>query len=187
MRKCRGAKGCLQYRGKRGAAPVPLEIAAEANRPVAPIASRICRCSFQVLWFSVLSNCGPSASDAARGRAAEPRGTRLRRARSLAEANWTAATQGGFLRFWIDTLTLLAALEGRMGTAARMRGFADVAYATNHEKRRIGEFRTTEQAVALTRAALGSDRFDALHAQGAAMAEARIAEIVLATEDSAAA
>ncbi len=105
-------------------------------------------------------------------------------ARAMAEANWQSAMGAGFDLYWLDALTLLAAQEKRMRTAARVRGFTDAAYTANQEKRRIGEFRAVERAASLTRAALGESSLSNLRAQGAAMTAVEIAGIVLAKEDS---
>ena len=82
-------------------------------------------------------------------------------------------------------LALLAALEQRPRAAARLAGHAERAFAGLGAVVEAGESISLERAKALAREALGGTDFERLHAEGAALVEADIGAIALATDDTA--
>jgi predicted ATPase len=105
-------------------------------------------------------------------------------ARATALAAWPTASRYDLQLFWLDVLTLLAALEGRWHTAARLHGFAALGYAENQEKRRVGEAQAAMRAEQLTRATLGDETFERLSVEGRGMNGAQIGDIALDRADS---
>lgn len=74
---------------------------------------------------------------------------------------------------WLfDHLTLLAARQGRLATAARLQGYADAARQASASVRDPCELRANEETLAILQAALCSDEAARLRAEGALMAAA---------------
>lgn len=88
-------------------------------------------------------------------------------------AGWAQAGRFGQAAFFADYLSLLAALEGRMGAASHIAGHADAANA-RHGRREPNEAAAIARASQLARAALGDAEFDRLHAEGTRLREADI-------------
>jgi len=83
-----------------------------------------------------------------------------------------------------DGPALLAALEGRSRTAARLAGYADAAYAARGIIRHPVEVGVRQRTHALARAALGDATFERLMAEGQQLRDEQIAALAFAVKDS---
>jgi hypothetical protein len=108
----------------------------------------------------------------------------LRRARELAQAGWAQAQRFDLQPLWADYLGLLAALEARPRAAARLAGYALVAYTARGDRRQANEAAAVARTRALVCTALGDGCFDRLHAEGAALTDAAIAMLAFGVEDA---
>jgi hypothetical protein len=106
------------------------------------------------------------------------------RARPLLQAEWPVALQFNLHALASDGQALLAALEGRPRTAARLAGYADAAYAARGVIRHPVEAAFRERAHALARAELGDTTFERLTAEGRHLRDEEIAGLAFATDDS---
>ena len=106
------------------------------------------------------------------------------RARALLQAEWPVALQFNLHILASDGPALLAALEGRPRTAARLAGYADAGYAARDLIRHPIEVSLRERTHSLCRAALGEQTFERLLAQGRLLRDEQIAGLAFATEDS---
>ncbi|HUL65629.1 MAG TPA: hypothetical protein VLW55_13520 [Burkholderiaceae bacterium] len=88
-------------------------------------------------------------------------------------------------RYCSDSLALLAALERRPRTAARLAGYADAAYAARGTVRQPNEAAARERSGALARAAIGATTFEHLLADGRQLRDDQIAALAFSSEDSA--
>jgi hypothetical protein len=98
-------------------------------------------------------------------------------ARPVAEAGWAQAIGFDSQSFYADYLTLLAAMEGRWTTAARLAGYATACYARQNSPRWPNEARAFERATGMTRSALGDESFELLSGEGTHLADCQIAEL----------
>jgi len=106
------------------------------------------------------------------------------RARALLQAVWPVAFQFGIHALCSDSPALLAALEGRLRTAARLAGYAEAAFAARHLIRHPLEVGIRERTHALARAALGDASFERLLAEGRLLRDEQIAEMAFAADDA---
>ena len=89
-------------------------------------------------------------------------------ARPFLEAGWQQSAVFVHMRpYFADYLALLAALDSRPETAARLCGYADAAYVAFDDARQPNEAAAIERARTLARAALGDAAFERLQADGA--------------------
>ena len=80
-------------------------------------------------------------------------------------------------------LALLAALEARPRTAARLLGYAEATYAAREEARETNEAAAMQRAHALARAALVDVDFKRLLAEGAVLRDADITSLAFGSAD----
>ena len=106
------------------------------------------------------------------------------RARALLEVAWPATLQWNLHVLASDYPALLAGLEGRTRTAARLAGYADAAHAARDLTRHPLEATARERSHALARVALGDVMFERLLAEGRELRDEQIASLAFATEDS---
>jgi predicted ATPase/DNA-binding winged helix-turn-helix (wHTH) protein len=104
-------------------------------------------------------------------------------ARPIVQALWPAALQFNLHVLCSDTPALLAALEGRPHTAARLLGYADATYAARGIRRHPLEVAARRRCEALARAALGDAIFDRLFADGRHLRDEQVAALAFAIED----
>ncbi|HEY8706438.1 MAG TPA: winged helix-turn-helix domain-containing protein [Burkholderiaceae bacterium] len=83
-----------------------------------------------------------------------------------------------FGMFAVDALALLAALEGRWGTAAHLLGYSDLAYTARHRDRGPNERAIRDRAWALLAAHVDVRDLDAWMAQGATFTAAAVCRLV---------
>jgi len=105
-------------------------------------------------------------------------------ARPLLQALWPAALQFNLHVLCSDDPALLAALEGRPRTAARLAGYADAAYDMRGTFRHPNEVAARERSHKLPRAALGDATFERLMAEGRQLRDEQIAGLAFAIDDS---
>ncbi len=105
------------------------------------------------------------------------------RARPLLEAVWPLALRWDMHVLCADSPALLAALEGRPRTAARLVGYADAACATRDLIRHPNEAAMRTRTEALLRAALGDADFEALHAEGRTLRDGQVQALAFAAVD----
>ena len=105
------------------------------------------------------------------------------RAREAATVGWQLASQTGMSDEWADKLALLAALEGRPRSAARIAGYADANYTAKGAARRLNDVKEATRAAELSRAILGSDEYARLKSEGASFTEADIEAIAFSPAD----
>jgi len=106
------------------------------------------------------------------------------RSRAVLQAIWPGALQMRLHVWCSDYPVLLAALDGRPRTAARLMGYADAAYAQRGTARQPNEATARQRSEALARTALGDALFDALMAEGRRLRDEEVAALAFATEDS---
>ena len=106
------------------------------------------------------------------------------RARTLLHDVWPVAVQFGLQALCSDSPALLAALEGRPHTAARLAGYADAAFAARDVIRHPLELQVRERTHALARAALGDASFEQLMTEGRRLRDEQIGALAFATEDA---
>jgi hypothetical protein len=107
------------------------------------------------------------------------------RARPLLQAGWPVAMQFDLHVVSCDGAALLAALEGRVRTAARLAGYADATYAARDLIRHPIEVQCRERTQALARSALADATFERLVDEGQRLRDEEIAALAFATEDAA--
>jgi predicted ATPase/DNA-binding winged helix-turn-helix (wHTH) protein len=95
-------------------------------------------------------------------------------ARSLAQASWPHAVMFELQHYCAAYLALLAALEGRPRSAARLLGYAEATYAALEEARETNEAAAIERARALARSAIGEAVFERLHEEGGTLSDADV-------------
>lgn len=98
-------------------------------------------------------------------------------ARALLEANWSQVLHFDAQVYAVDNLALLAALENRPHTAARLLGYADTVHAAHGKAREVNEGRCAERAEQLARAALEDGAFDRLKTLGSGLRHDDIAAL----------
>lgn len=101
-------------------------------------------------------------------------------AREAAHAAWPQARAFELQHYAAAYLALLAALEDRPDTAARLLGYAEAVYGARHEAREANEAGAIERAATLARHALGDAAFAQAHAHGAALRDPEIAALAFA-------
>lgn len=102
------------------------------------------------------------------------------RARMLAQVGWPQSLVFGLQPSGAEHLALLAALEARPRTAARLTGHADAACAARDEPRQPNEATAHICACALARAALGDADMLRLQAEGRLLRDEQIDAIAFA-------
>ena len=107
----------------------------------------------------------------------------LQQARQTALAGWPQAAVFDLREYWVDYLSLLAALEGRPSCSARLRGLADALYAAIGSTRQGNETRAVERAEQLARAALGDLEFERLRIDGSRLQDHAVAEVAFGAAD----
>jgi hypothetical protein len=106
-------------------------------------------------------------------------------ARAVAEALWPQAVFFEWPHYAACYLALLAALENRPHSAARLLGYVEAVYAARHE-----DWGSTNEAAAMTRArsivtkALDDAQIAALRVDGAALREGDVAALAFGRDDS---
>jgi hypothetical protein len=98
-------------------------------------------------------------------------------ARALMEASWPQVLHFDAQVYAVDNLALLAALENRPHTAARLLGYADTVHAAHGKVREVNEARCAECAEHLARAALEDGAFDRLKTLGTGLRHDDIASL----------
>ena len=98
-------------------------------------------------------------------------------ARRVAVDAWPTAMGFELNTYWVDSLALLAALEGRFVTAARLWGRAEATYRTKGEKREPNQARSGARAQAMARAALGAAAFEHEAEVGTMIVDTQIGDI----------
>jgi predicted ATPase/DNA-binding winged helix-turn-helix (wHTH) protein len=98
-------------------------------------------------------------------------------ARALMEASWPQVLHFDAQVYAVDNLALLAALENRPQTAARLLGYADTVHAAHGKAREVNEARCAECAEHLARAALDDGVFDRLKTLGTGLRHDDIASL----------
>jgi hypothetical protein len=109
----------------------------------------------------------------------------LRLARDCAREAWPLARQFDLHTYWGDHMALLAAMEGRHRTAARLAGYADECYRRAEMQRQVSEQRSRDRACLLSRLALVTDSFTRVRDEGARCSDDEAAVLGLATDDAA--
>lgn len=102
----------------------------------------------------------------------------------VARAGWPLGLRFELQPYWADYLALIAMLEGRPRTSARLAGYADIGYAGREQDRAHNETAAIERARVLARTALGDAEFERLYVNGGALQDGEIATLAFATEDS---
>jgi predicted ATPase/DNA-binding winged helix-turn-helix (wHTH) protein len=109
----------------------------------------------------------------------------ITKARAVVERGWPLAPAVALQQYWMDSLALLAALEGRPRASVRLRACSDAAYAAKNEQREVNERRSAERSDSIARAALGDAEFERLRGQAvAALSDEAIAALAFATDDA---
>lgn len=98
-------------------------------------------------------------------------------ARALLEASWSQVLHFDAQVYAVDNLALLAALENRPQTAARLLGYADTVHAAHGKAREVNEGRCAEHAEQLARDALDDGSFDRLKTLGTGLRHDEIASL----------
>jgi len=106
------------------------------------------------------------------------------RARAVLQAVWPSALQMALHVLCSDYPVLLAALEGRSRTAARLAGYADAAHAARGIIRQPSEAAARERGGALARDALGDATFDRLLTEGRTLRDEQFVALAFATADA---
>ena len=110
----------------------------------------------------------------------------LAEARAHARAAWPQVLLfETFIDHLADSLALMAALEGRVRTAARLRGYAEAVRARYRSAQWAAEIRIAGDADRLARERLGEAEFERLREAGARLRDEEIPALAFATEDSA--
>jgi hypothetical protein len=106
------------------------------------------------------------------------------RARSVGIPGWADAPRFREQLFFADSLSLLAALEGRVRAAAGLIGYADARWAQAASERECNEAASCERACAIAREALGDEVFCQLREQGRSLRDEEIAALAFASQDA---
>jgi predicted ATPase len=110
----------------------------------------------------------------------------LEEARAHARAAWPQVVLFEiFIDHLADSLALLAALEGRMHTATRLRGYAEAVRERFRSARWAAEIQIADEADRLARERLGNTEFERLREEGARLRDDEIPALAFAMEDSA--
>ncbi|MET0507047.1 MAG: hypothetical protein ABWZ78_02550 [Burkholderiaceae bacterium] len=105
-------------------------------------------------------------------------------AREVAIEGWPQARPFGLRAWWADHLALLAALERRPRTAARLVGYADAAYGRTRSARKFNEARSMERALDRARLALGDEAVARYRYEGAGLDDAAVDTLALGAPGS---
>lgn len=108
----------------------------------------------------------------------------LAQAREMAQAAWPMAVELDLKNGLADNFTLLAALDGRPRTSARLRGYADSIYAAYGAPRESNESRAIAKAEQLSREELGDPEFDRLRCEGASLCDDDALAIAVGASDT---
>ncbi|MDB5848656.1 MAG: hypothetical protein JWP29_2408 [Rhodoferax sp.] len=106
-------------------------------------------------------------------------------ARRLAEACWPQVLRFDAQVYAADNLALLAALEGRPRTAARLLGYADGVHAAHGKSREVIEARAAQKAEQAVRAALPEAECEKLKTLGVALRHEEVAMLAFGSSDAA--
>jgi hypothetical protein len=109
----------------------------------------------------------------------------LDRARPLAQVGWSQAARFAVLAHaaWPDLLALLAALEGRPRTAAKLLGVGDAGWARTGRQPGATTREVLQRAESIAADALGNETFARLRHEGALLRSEDVAAIAFAVED----
>jgi hypothetical protein len=107
------------------------------------------------------------------------------RARELLQAVWPLAVQYRLHALCSDSPALLAAVEGRCRTAARLAGYADATYEARKLIRHPLETLARSRTETLARTALGDGEFARLLAEGRALRDDEVERLALGDGDAA--
>ena len=105
-------------------------------------------------------------------------------AEAVLRAGWSQALVFDLQPYFADYLALLAALQGRPQTAARLAGYADAANLAVGSQREGNEAAAIERARALASAALGEKLFEQLQGEGRDLRGTQIASLVFGDADA---
>ena len=110
----------------------------------------------------------------------------LDRARPLAQIGWRQAAYIPLLAHaaWPDLLALLAALEGRPRTAAKLLGAGDAGWARAGRRPGATTRAVEERATSMVIATLGDEAFARLRREGNVLHGEDIGAIAFATDDT---
>ena len=109
------------------------------------------------------------------------------KAREMALSAWPMAVEHDIKHALADSLGLLAVLEQRPRTAARLRGYADALHASYGTVREPNEARTVERTGRLAYEQLGNAEFERLTREGSMLGDEEVMTMALSTEDTKAA
>jgi hypothetical protein len=99
------------------------------------------------------------------------------RAGETALLGWSTATQFDLQPEWADTLALLAALQGRPRSVARLCGYGEATYARYGSARPISCARDAQRGERMAREQIGDADYERIKAEGAAMCDADVAAV----------
>ena len=111
----------------------------------------------------------------------------LTRARPLAQAGWRQDAARVLLQVhtaWPDLLALLAALESRPRTAAKLLGWSDAGWARSGRERGPVSLAVNRRAESIARGALGDETFAQLRQEGALLRWEDVDAIAFAGDSS---
>ena len=106
------------------------------------------------------------------------------KARAMVSMGLPLAAQAFLLHVWADYLALLAVLEGRPHTAARLLGYGDAIHTAHNLVRQTNEARAAERAERLAREQLDDADFERLKSEGADLRDEDISALALDAQDS---
>ncbi len=105
-------------------------------------------------------------------------------ARAVAAKGLPLAAQAVLLHSWAEYMALLAVLERRPRSAARLLGYSDAIHTANNLVQQANEANAFERAKGLAREALGDAEFARLKSEGADLRDEDVAALALAAQDS---
>lgn len=104
-------------------------------------------------------------------------------ARVILVAAWPLALRFDFHPWCAEYMALLAAMQGRTRTAARLAGSADARYSTANEHRHANEATARRQTRTIAVGQLGEPEFERLKVAGRSLSNEGTAELALGTKD----
>ena len=105
------------------------------------------------------------------------------RARSVAQAAWPQSVAFELQHYATAYLALLAALERRPHSAARLLGYCEAVYVARDEARETNEAAAMSRALGLAQAAIGEANVMRLRVQGAALRDRDIDALAFGIDD----
>ncbi len=109
------------------------------------------------------------------------------RARAAASSGWPIGKRFELQPIWADYLSLLAALEARPWSAARLAGYSDARYVQHQDARQANEQRAHVRTIASATAVIGEAGFERARHQGRSLRDVDIDAVAFSTVDTAAA